>query len=271
MTNLFEIERRIEVVDIGANPIDPDQPYKPLLDQGLCRVTGFEPQPDALAKLQAVAGEHERYLGDVVGDGERHTLNVCKHSGLTSLFEPNREVMRRFFGLSVNSEVIERIEVDTRRLDDMDEIEHLDFLKIDIQGGELAVFRNGQKKLARALVVQTEVAFSELYEGAPTFADIDQELRGQGFRLYSIPALKRFQSQFFQSNAGNRIFSHQAIDGDFVYIREPATLAPDQLRMLALIANHALQAPDLALLCLEALGDETGMRAYVERINALIK
>ena len=46
----------IDVVDIGANPIDGDPPYRRLLDSGLCRVTGFEPQPQALADLRRQAG-----------------------------------------------------------------------------------------------------------------------------------------------------------------------------------------------------------------------
>ncbi len=38
--SLLNAERLTEVVDIGANPIDGDPPYKPMLQAGLCRVTG---------------------------------------------------------------------------------------------------------------------------------------------------------------------------------------------------------------------------------------
>ena len=48
---LLRIERPTEVVDIGANPIDGAPPYQTLLKAGLCNVTGFEPDPDALAAL----------------------------------------------------------------------------------------------------------------------------------------------------------------------------------------------------------------------------
>lgn len=43
--------RLTQVVDVGANPIDGDPPYKAMLEAGLCAVTGFEPQPHALARL----------------------------------------------------------------------------------------------------------------------------------------------------------------------------------------------------------------------------
>jgi hypothetical protein len=48
LTQLLCPARLTEVVDIGANPIDGDPPYRTMLHQGLCRVTGFEPQPEAL-------------------------------------------------------------------------------------------------------------------------------------------------------------------------------------------------------------------------------
>ncbi len=44
LLDLLKPQRITEIVDIGANPIDGDPPYKRLLEYRLCRVTGFEPQ-----------------------------------------------------------------------------------------------------------------------------------------------------------------------------------------------------------------------------------
>ena len=41
----------VDVVDVGVNPIDGTAPYQRLLDDGLARLVGFEPNLDALAKL----------------------------------------------------------------------------------------------------------------------------------------------------------------------------------------------------------------------------
>ncbi len=57
--------------------------------------------------------------------------------------------------------------VDTRSLDDVAEITAVDFLKIDIQGGELAVLRAGRDKLRRAVAVQTEVGFHRSTVSSP--------------------------------------------------------------------------------------------------------
>jgi hypothetical protein len=51
LRELLSPSRLTHVVDVGANPIDGQPPYKPMLTQGLCRVTGFEPQRDALLEL----------------------------------------------------------------------------------------------------------------------------------------------------------------------------------------------------------------------------
>jgi hypothetical protein len=56
----LSFERKIEVVDIGANPIDGTPPYKKLLEMDFCNVTGFEPQSDELNKLNERKRKNER-------------------------------------------------------------------------------------------------------------------------------------------------------------------------------------------------------------------
>src|SRR3954468_20543492 len=88
LSALLQPARMTDVVDIGANPIDGDPPYKPMLQSGLCRVTGFDPHPQALAQLQARKGAFETYLPYAVGDGGNHVLNICRGIGFASLLQP---------------------------------------------------------------------------------------------------------------------------------------------------------------------------------------
>ncbi|WP_246072736.1 FkbM family methyltransferase [Extensimonas perlucida] len=143
LLEILKPERLTAVVDIGANPIDGDPPYKSMLQAGLCNVTGFEPQEAALAELLRRKGPNECYLPYAVGDGGVHTLNICHASGMTSFFEPEPATADVFPLFKKAGEVIRQVELETRCLNEIDEIEHLDFLKIDIQGGELAVFKSG--------------------------------------------------------------------------------------------------------------------------------
>lgn len=245
--------RLTEVVDIGANPIDGDPPYKAMLEASLCRVTGFEPQKEALAELLSRKGLYEQYLPYAVGDGGTHTLNICKASGMTSLFEPDSSTLGLFDVLAPLGEVIERIKMKTIRLDDVSEIEHLDFLKIDIQGGELDVFKSGKNKLTNAVTIQTEVSFVTLYKNQPHLGDVDIELRSQGFIPHCFAAVKKWPISPCVVNNNPRQALNQLLEADLVYVRDfskPDLIGDEQLKHLAMIAHYVYGSFDLTLRCL---------------------
>ena len=126
----------------------------------------FEPQPAALAALNAKKGDLELYLPDVVGDGKAGLLKVCRAPGMTSLFTPNQKILRNFPGFSEWGHVVKEIPVMTRRLDDITEIDVLDFLRMDVQGAELSILQNSHDRLKTAVAVQTEVSFVTLYKNS---------------------------------------------------------------------------------------------------------
>lgn len=252
LANILQPHRLTEVVDVGANPIDGDPPYKPMLTQRLCNVTGFEPQQPALQQLLQTKGPNERYLPYAVGDGGSHTLNICRAPGMTSLFEPNPAMLELFASLKPHSQIVSKELVQTRELDSIDEISEMDFLKIDIQGGELDVFRHGVKKLSNAVAIQTEVSFMTLYQDQPTLGDIDQELRKQNFVPHCFAAVKNWPISPLVVNGNPMAPLHQLLEADIVYVRDfsrPELFDSEQLKHLALIAHHCYSSFDLALRC----------------------
>jgi hypothetical protein len=48
--------RLTQTVEVGANPIDGDPPYKLLLLAGHCELTGFEPEASAMEALRERVG-----------------------------------------------------------------------------------------------------------------------------------------------------------------------------------------------------------------------
>jgi len=261
---LLSPERLTEVVDVGANPIDGEPPYAGMLRAGLCRVTGFEPQEEALRQLQQRKSALERYLPHALGDGGAHTLHVCAAPGMTSLLEPDPATLELFSVLKAAGEVRDRVPVQTRRLDDIVEIEHLDFLKIDIQGGELSVLRNGAAKLAEAVMIQTEVSFVTLYRGQPPFGEIDAELRRQGFLPHCFAEVKDWPIAPCVINNDPRQPLNQLLEADVVYARDisrPERMSDAQLRQLALIAHHCYRSFDLALRCVMLLEQRNALPA----------
>jgi FkbM family methyltransferase len=255
-SDLLHPQRLIEVVDVGANPVDGDPPYKPLLDAGLCHVTGFEPQSEALAELQKKSGIYERYLPYAVGDGSTHTLNICSASGMSSLLEPDAATLAVFEALKETAEITERIPFDTRKLDDIAEITHLDFLKIDVQGSELAIFQGGRNKLAQTVAIQTEVPFVTLYKNQPSLGDIDVELRSQGYIPHCFAALKQCPIAPCVINNNPRQPLRQLLEADLVYVKDftrPELIDDEQLKHLAMIAHYCYGSFDLALRCVMLL------------------
>jgi FkbM family methyltransferase len=250
---LFELlrpDRLTAVVDIGANPIDGDPPYKRMLKAGLCTVIGFEPQADALAELDRQKGPLERYLPYAVGDGRERTLHICRARGMTSLLPPDPEHLALFNDFPFLGQVERELSVATRRLDDIDEIEEADFLKIDIQGSELEVFGNGRRKLARTVVIQTEVSFVTLYRDQPTLGKVDTALREMGFIPHCFAQFLLWPIAPAVIEGDRRKPLHQLLEADLVYVRDfshPKNLNAQQWKHLAMIAHHCYGSFDLAL------------------------
>ncbi|WP_435138719.1 FkbM family methyltransferase [Pseudopelagicola sp. nBUS_19] len=139
-------ERLTRIVDIGANPIN-DNPYARLRDLGKCEIWGFEPHPSAFEKLQKAPHPNAHYLPYAVGAGSAEELKICESSGFTSLLEPNVATFEALGQFKKGAAVVARQAVETKALDRIDEIPEFDLLKIDIQGGEVAVFEAGAFKI----------------------------------------------------------------------------------------------------------------------------
>lgn len=250
LQDLVHTKKLTQILDIGANPIDGDPPYKKMLALGLCEVTGFEPQKKALLELQHKKGPNERYLPYAIGDGKIHTLHICRSSGMTSLYEPDPAAFNVFESLRPHAQIVAQEKIQTKRLDDLKEIDHIDFLKIDIQGGELSVFQSGNQKLKDAVFIQAEVSFITLYKNQPTLGDIDLEMRRQGFVPHCFAAVKKWPIAPLIVGGDPRQATNQLLEADIVYVRDfsqPESMSDEQLKQLITIAHHCYGSVDLAM------------------------
>jgi hypothetical protein len=116
--------------------------------------------------------------------------------------------------------VKQQIPVTTRKLDDIAQIAHLDFLKMDVQGAEREVLAHGRAKLADAVVIQTEVSFVPLYRGQPVFGEIDLALPELGFLPHCVTGTKIWPiAPMVVGDAPNR-GTRQLLETDMVYVRD---------------------------------------------------
>ena len=247
----------VHVLDVGANPIEGDAPYKQLLELGLCRVTGFEPQPKALAQLLERKGPLEHYLPDALGDGDDAPFHVTHQGGFSSVFPADKRVAR-LLGFARAMRPVETLTVPTRRLDSLDEVGPVDFLKIDVQGSELAIIRNGAARLSSAVAVQTEVRLLPVYAGEPRFGALDDELSKQGFAFHDFVHLKRVNFAGPRSARLRRRSARQVVDGDAIYLRDLSRaelMSDDQLFRMAILAVGAFESATAAVHCLDLLAE----------------
>ncbi len=268
-------ERLTRVVDVGANPLGAT-PYSTLLKNRICDVWGFEPQQDAFARLSEEGGENETYLPYAIGRGGSERLHVCKGSGFTSLFEPNPDFIRVMGRWPRQMRVEEVVPITTHRLDDLKELPEFDLLKIDVQGGELDVFRNAREKLKNAVAVISEIAMVPLYKGQPLLDSQMSELSAQGFHFHKFLFLK---SMAVKTRASSRLkmraMRNQAIDGDAVFLKRFFALEDiptESLKHLAILADAVFQSPDVALMALEVLADRDVVKeAELDTYEALVE
>ena len=240
---------RVKVVDIGANPIDGSPPYAGLLKAGQADVVGFEPNPDALDRLNTQKGPNETYLPYAIGDGGPHTLHICMAQGMTSLLKPDPVVLGCFHGFPDWGRIVDTRSVKTVRLDDVAETTGFDLLKIDIQGAELMAFQNGIERLRDAVIIHTEVEFLPLYVGQPLFSDVDQFLRSQGFTFHRFAPLVSRVIQPVLVN--NNIYEglSQTVWADAIFVKDFTKLErlnDKQLVTMAKLLHDCYQSVDLS-------------------------
>jgi len=267
--------RRLRVVDVGANPLYPP-PYAALLAAGACDLVGFEPDPEAYEKLMADPAPGETYHPAAIGNGQVQRLRLYEHSGFNSIFDPYLAGLP-FHGLSGWEGLRGTLEVKTLRLDEVPGLAPVDLLKIDIQGAELDALKGGEATLAKTGAVIIEQRFFPLYQGEPLFAEVDLELRRQGFRLHrflqpTARPVASSQSHRFR----RRQVRDQLIDGDCVYLRDlsrPDLIGTEELAQMCLLAasvfySHSVVAHLLDRLVERGAAPADLAEAYVDALPA---
>jgi FkbM family methyltransferase len=245
----------VTVLDVGAAMLESPS-YQSLVDAKRARLIGFEPDADACKKLNDTFGEPHRFYPYFVGDGKPAIFHETNWGPTGSLFEPNTLLLEKFHHLSEVVTPVAQHPITTVRLDDIAEIDDVDFIKIDAQGSELNIFKNAAKILDRAVLIQTEVNFLEVYKGQPMFSDIDAFLRKHGYQFHDFPGMGSRSFKPVMSPQHPFQGFGQRVWADAFYVRDWMgwdTLPADKLKKLAALLHDIVGAYDLVFSALEAL------------------
>ncbi len=241
----------LKIVDVGALPIQGvPEPYEKLLTRGYATFIGFEAGAAGCKALTEKHGPPHRFLPFIIGDGTNAVFHRNKEVMTSSLFKPNMNLISYFAGLENLVAPESSQPVQTYTLDDVIDWDELDFLQMDIQGGELSVLEGCGRLLPNTLVVQAEVEFVEIYHDQPLFADIDQHLRKAGFQFHTFLGFGQRPYKTGGAIEGSITKTRQVLWSDAVYVPDATTLSDqstERLLKLAAILHDIYTSVDLVL------------------------
>ncbi len=255
LLEFFPEDFLINIVDIGA-ALSEKPSYQSIVNAGRGRIIGFEPDEAECRRLNERYGSPHQFFPHFVGDGNPGVFHETNWNLTGSLLAPNHRLARSFTNLDELLQPKAKHAVNTFRLDDINGIDDVDFIKIDIQGAELMVFKNAPRILAQTLMIQTEVEFVEIYQGQPLFADVDGFLRQSGYQFHTFLGFGMRAFKPLMKSADPNAGFNQVLWSDAMYVRDWLrldVLATLKLKKLAILVHDVLGSYDLCHVVLEEI------------------
>lgn len=265
---LLGLSTRIEIMDVGAACITETPIYKKLLAQSVAHLHAFEGDERHIDALRQAYGATATVHPEFLFDGTARTVYLAaEDSGMTSLLPPRQAALQFFNGFEKFGQILRTAQVKTARLDDVAALPRLDMVKMDIQGAELTVLQHGAETLRDCVAIQVEVSYICLYEGQPSFGDVDVWMRARGFVPHCFLDIKRWSIAPTVRTNDFRVPVNQLLESDIVYIRDPLTCqewTPEQLHKLAIIAHDCLGSTDLAVYLIRELARRDHKQGHLQ-------
>jgi FkbM family methyltransferase len=210
----------VTIGDIGAaGEIEPR--WKPFSKN--LNYIGFEPDKRSIETITNKNADFKSYqiLPYALSDSEKTlSLHLCKKPQVSSLYEPNSEILNKFPD-SKRFDVVETAAIDCVSLDSLN-LPKIEFLKIDIQGAENDVLKGASSMLNSVLGLEVEVEFTELYKEQPLFGDICKTLSKNGFDFFDFVSLYRWERSAHNAHG-------QCMFGDALFLKSPEALCKSNL------------------------------------------
>lgn len=252
----FDNSLEFHMLEIGAHPYeDTKERFHQLIDFfPKSRVVAFELDKDECEKLNQKSPKGIKFFPYALGEkNEKKKLYITNHPMCTSLYKPNEKFMKLFnnlhFAYLKNIQDVETVSLDFFLK--KENINFVDFIKIDIQGAELDVLKGGVESLKNILTIITEVEFVQLYNEQPLFGDMSSFLSEFQIMFHKFLSL---QGRTLKPTVLNNDLNHssQHMWSDAMYIRDVEkipSLNNHQILKLSILA-YLYGSPDLTFHCL---------------------
>lgn len=247
---MIDMEKKpLTIVDVGAK----GGIHKKWEKIDYCAIL-FEPNP----KEEFQQRENWLVIRNALSDtaGEKN-LYIARKNSNSSLHEPNFDLLNGFSNPK-RYEIVETLKIQTDTLDNqlrVHNIDDVDYLKVDVQGHELAVLKGGIASLKKAVAIEIEVEFSPIYKNVPLFAHVDSFLKEQGFELAAFPHLETWKH-------GRR---ESLIWGDALYLKNPEILSDVKRERFNILKKILLPEPKFPIITVKSI------KTMLVRIKRLLK
>jgi len=260
----------IVVCDIGASPVDPTPFIDDLINNTNSVLYGFEPNEDEFKKLTQT--EKKKYFNIAVGNGKTETLNICAAPGMSSVLKPDYQYLNLFHGFAEWSKIIKSINIQTKKLDEINFEKKIDFFKIDVQGYEYEIINHGKNKIKNSLIIQIETSPIPLYKNEKSFSNICSQLEDLGFNLHMFNKINTrcFKPMTLQNSIYSGI--NHLFQLDCVFIKNLNlidNLNVEELKKLSLILFYSFKSYDLVDMLVQKIS-EVESNDYITQYRDLI-
>jgi len=217
---------------------------------------GFEPDAEECERLDRAAVEQPgpwrslRFVPTALsGSGGNRTLYLTRRRGTSSMLKVNPGAGEKFS--RGDYYVVEgQVEVPTMPLDEAAAAYRFTdavYMKIDIEGMELEVFRAAPKLMSGLLALRVEIGFLLCREGQPGFHDIEAYLREYGFAPMGFAEQHHWRRstrlKHPKLSRGPIPYSRgQLAHGDMVYFRDPDSMPDDSPEAITRLLQMAFLA-----------------------------
>ena len=178
---------------------------------------GVEPDPRSNKGLeQNNKFKNTKILNTFAWSEEKEIeFNLCKKPMVSSAYKPNRELLDQFSNAD-RFDIVKKELLQAKPLFKDKGYQKIDFIKLDIQGGELNALKGLEESLNNCLGMEIEVEFSEIYKSQPLFGDVHNFLESKGFYFFDFISLNRWERNS-HNNFGRCIW------GDGLWMKELKT------------------------------------------------